>query len=122
MTKGIDKQALSANVDAAQRVLNTTMGELTEKDDALDAMDFYRYLCGQVSIEFKMKITLKRLHNSTGRTWSYTDATLGSIDITRTFIGRTHSSKQGSFGHGLLSIPWLDQPIFSEFYCYLEDF
>ncbi|MBA0867496.1 hypothetical protein Goshw_000483 [Gossypium schwendimanii] len=69
-----------------------------------------------------MKITLKRLHNSIGRTRSNTDATLGSIDITRTSIGRTHSSKQGSFGHGLLSIPWSDQPIFSEFYCYLEDF
>ncbi|MBA0777974.1 hypothetical protein Gotri_005915 [Gossypium trilobum] len=69
-----------------------------------------------------MKITLKRLHNSTGRTRSCTDATLGSIDITRTSIGRTHSSKQGSFGQGLRSIPWSDLPIFSEFYCYLEDF
>ncbi|MBA0607704.1 hypothetical protein Godav_019971, partial [Gossypium davidsonii] len=39
-----------------------------------------------------------------------------------TSIGRTHSSKQGSFGLGLLSILWTDLLISSEFYCYLEDF
>ncbi|MBA0878126.1 hypothetical protein Goshw_001192, partial [Gossypium schwendimanii] len=43
-------------------------------------------------------ITLKRLQNSTGRTRS-------STDITQTSIGRTHSSKEDSFGLGLLLIP-----------------
>ncbi|MFQ6662773.1 hypothetical protein Gotur_030513 [Gossypium turneri] len=49
--------------------------------------------------------TLKRLQNSTGRTGSSTAITLGSTDTTQTSICRTYSSKQGSFGLGLLSIP-----------------
>ncbi|MBA0812653.1 hypothetical protein Gohar_026598 [Gossypium harknessii] len=69
-----------------------------------------------------MKMTLKRLQNSTGRTGSSIDTTLGSTDTTQTSIGRMHFSKQGSFGLGLLSIPWSDLPISSEFYQYLEDF
>ncbi|MBA0869884.1 hypothetical protein Goshw_004673, partial [Gossypium schwendimanii] len=48
--------------------------------------------------------TLKKLQNSTSRTRSSTDTTLGSTDTTRTFISRTHSNKQGSFGLGLLPI------------------
>ncbi|MBA0794271.1 hypothetical protein Gohar_018621 [Gossypium harknessii] len=68
-----------------------------------------------------MKITMKRLRNSTGKTSSSTDITLGSTDTTQTSIGRTYSSKQDSFGLGLLSIPWSDLPIYSEFYRYLED-
>ncbi|MBA0574720.1 hypothetical protein Golob_007003 [Gossypium lobatum] len=69
-----------------------------------------------------MKITLKRLQKSIGRTSSSIEITLCSIDTAWTFIGRTHSSKQGSFGLGLLSIPWSDLQISSEFYRYLEDF
>ncbi|MBA0571216.1 hypothetical protein Golob_004800, partial [Gossypium lobatum] len=34
------------------------------------------------------------------------NTTSGSTDTTWTSIGRTHSSKLGSFGLGLLSIPW----------------
>ncbi|MBA0738352.1 hypothetical protein Gogos_011720, partial [Gossypium gossypioides] len=49
--------------------------------------------------------TLKKLQNSTSKTGSSTDTTLGSTDITRTSIGRMHSNKQGSFSLGLLSIP-----------------
>ncbi|KAG4129118.1 hypothetical protein ERO13_D09G058025v2 [Gossypium hirsutum] len=48
--------------------------------------------------------TLKRLQNSTDRNGSSTETTQISID-------KTHSSKQGSFGLGLLSIPWSDPPI-----------
>ncbi|MBA0643831.1 hypothetical protein Goklo_028088 [Gossypium klotzschianum] len=55
-----------------------------------------------------MKITMKRLKNSTGKTSSSTSTTLGSTDTTQTSIGRTYSSKQNSFGLGLLSIPWSD--------------
>ncbi|MBA0643832.1 hypothetical protein Goklo_028088 [Gossypium klotzschianum] len=68
-----------------------------------------------------MKITMKRLKNSTGKTSSSTSTTLGSTDTTQTSIGRTYSSKQNSFGLGLLSIPWSDLSIYSEFYRYLED-
>ncbi|MBA0749753.1 hypothetical protein Gogos_003647, partial [Gossypium gossypioides] len=49
--------------------------------------------------------TLKKLQNSTGRTRSSTDTTLGSTDTTRTSISRMYSSKEGSFGLGLLSVP-----------------
>ncbi|MFQ6657598.1 hypothetical protein Gotur_027206 [Gossypium turneri] len=48
--------------------------------------------------------TLKKLQNSAGRVGSSTDTTLGSTDTIRTSIGRTHCSKQCSFGLGLLSI------------------
>ncbi|MBA0862727.1 hypothetical protein Goshw_012165, partial [Gossypium schwendimanii] len=41
---------------------------------------------------------------------------------TQTSIYRTHSSKQGSFGLRLLSIPWSLLPIQSKCYRYLEDF
>ncbi|MBA0735324.1 hypothetical protein Gogos_019182, partial [Gossypium gossypioides] len=68
-----------------------------------------------------MKITMKRLQNSTDKTSNSTNTTLGSPDTTRTSIGRTYSSKQDSFGLGLLSIPWSDLPMSSEFYRYLED-
>ncbi|MBA0869642.1 hypothetical protein Goshw_000905 [Gossypium schwendimanii] len=52
--------------------------------------------------------TLKRLHNSTGRTESSIDTTLGSTDTTRTSIDRTHFSVQGSFGLRSVPIPWFD--------------
>ncbi|MBA0678170.1 hypothetical protein Goari_019530, partial [Gossypium aridum] len=68
-----------------------------------------------------MRITMKRLQNSTCKTSSSTDTTLGSTDTTQTSICRTYSSKQDSFGLGLLSIPWSDLPIYSKFYRYLED-
>ncbi|MBA0723362.1 hypothetical protein Golax_003945, partial [Gossypium laxum] len=55
-------------------------------------------------------------------TKSSDDTTLGSIDTTRTSISKTQSSKQGSFGLGLLSIPWSDLPIQPKCYQYLEDF
>ncbi|MBA0870227.1 hypothetical protein Goshw_009514, partial [Gossypium schwendimanii] len=48
--------------------------------------------------------TFKRLNNSTGRTESSIDTTLGSTDTTQTSINRTHSSVQGSFGMRSLSI------------------
>ncbi|MBA0779709.1 hypothetical protein Gotri_003923, partial [Gossypium trilobum] len=35
-------------------------------------------------------MTLKRLQNSTGRTGSFIDTTLGSTDTTQTSIGRMH--------------------------------
>ncbi|MBA0840711.1 hypothetical protein Goarm_003271, partial [Gossypium armourianum] len=60
--------------------------------------------------------TLKRLHNSTGRTESSIDTTLGSTDTTRTSIDRTHFSVQGSFGLGSVPIPWFD--LLKDFYRY----
>ncbi|MBA0683729.1 hypothetical protein Goari_025361, partial [Gossypium aridum] len=48
--------------------------------------------------------TLKRLQNSTDRNGS-------STETTRTSIDKTHSSKQGSFGLGLLSIHRSNPPI-----------
>ncbi|MBA0811036.1 hypothetical protein Gohar_002971, partial [Gossypium harknessii] len=62
-------------------------------------------------LENDIEKTLKKIQNSTGRTESSDDTTLGSTDTTQTSISRTHSSKQGSFGLGLLSTPWSDLPI-----------
>ncbi|MBA0780140.1 hypothetical protein Gotri_004280 [Gossypium trilobum] len=66
--------------------------------------------------------TLKRLQNSTGRIGSSIDTTLGSTNTTQTSISRTHSSVQGSFGLGSLSISLSDLLIQPEFYQYLENF
>ncbi|MBA0664061.1 hypothetical protein Goklo_004127 [Gossypium klotzschianum] len=64
--------------------------------------------------------TLKRLHNSTGRTESSIDTTLGSTDTTQTSTDRTLFSVQGSFGLGSVLIPWFD--LLKDFYRYKSHF